>query len=126
MASGETSMGPGWLCRVGDVLAVTASHAEIGTWSFTARILWIRSGHLGLTPPEGRWQQAIHRDDRLTLAVQDPRVSARLPARAVGITSELPPVLVIRQESAETPILQERPMPVERRPPLRPGFRPIA
>lgn len=125
MASGELSVGPVTLCRVGDTLEVTCSHPQIGTWSYTARILWIRGGHLGLTPPEGRWQQAIQKDGRLALAIQHRQVTARLPVRVVGITTELPPVLVVRQESAETPLWQDGSIAVERRPPLRPGFRPL-
>jgi hypothetical protein len=126
MASGELSLGATTLCRVGDTIEVTAEHAQVGTWCYTARILWIRSGHLGLTPPDGRWQQAVQKDGLLSLTIHQPGMTATLVARAVGITNDLPPVLVIRQEAATTPRWQDGAISVPRVSPGGPVFRPSA
>jgi hypothetical protein len=124
MAVGDVNFGAQTICRVGDMVEVTAEHGEIGSWSYTARILWIRAGHLGLSPPAGSWQSAIVRDGRLSLLVRHHAVTATLVTRAVGITDALPPVLVVRQEAAVTPVWQEGSVAVSRPQDRGPGSPP--
>jgi hypothetical protein len=107
MSTADLNFGALTLCRVGDTLEVAAEHAQVGTWAYAARILWIRAGHVGLTPPDGPWQRLIGKDDPLALCIRQPRVTANLPVRAVGVTGDLPPVLVVRQEAAATPVWQD-------------------
>jgi hypothetical protein len=112
---------------VGDTVQVTADHPRVGTWSYAARILWIRAGHLGLSPPEGLWRSLVERDGRLALHIQQARVTATLITRAVGVTQDLPPVLVVRQEVASTPVWHDGSIAIERKDewtPIYPTARP--
>ncbi len=89
---------PATVCRVGDTLTVRVAQRQEGTWSYAARILWVRDTHLGVTPPPGtRWQQLLVPGKPVWLEIQQDAVSARLRLIIVGLSADLPPVLVLRQ-----------------------------
>ncbi|MBC7545529.1 MAG: hypothetical protein H7338_22600 [Candidatus Sericytochromatia bacterium] len=97
---------PDTVCRVGDLVTLTVPEGVVGEWSYEARVLWLRAGHVGLTPPTGsRWQSLLSPGRGLFLDVRQGTVAARLRLVMVGLTADLPPVLVVHRpaESVTTP-----------------------
>jgi hypothetical protein len=102
MATG--ALGPAAVTRVGDTVTLRISQGSDGSWSYEARILWQRDGHVGLTPPsDTRWHPFLQPGTSLWLCVRYDGVAARIRLLTVGLTADLPPVLVVRQMASAVP-----------------------
>ena len=100
MPSGKLTLAPTLVCRVGDIISLTRDSGEAGSWTYPARLLWIRDTHLGVTPPpDTRLARTLTPDQILWLTVDRGSVSIRLSLLVVGLTVDLPPVLVLREEA---------------------------
>ena len=95
---------PAAVCRVGDTLTVRVAQRPDGSWSYAARVLWVRDAHVGLTPPPGtHWQQLLQPGRPVWLEIRQEAISARLRLIIVGLSADLPPVLVLHQASSSQP-----------------------